>query len=59
MSCSTVTTQSDPSVASSRNPAIIGHRGGSLEVPENTLAAFRYSRDLGPEMAGARCSNGG
>lgn len=47
MSCSTVTTQSDPSVASSRNPTIIGHRGGSLEVPENTLAAFRYSRDLG------------
>lgn len=47
MSCSTVTTQTDPSVASSRIPTIIGHRGGSLEVPENTLAAFRYSRDLG------------
>ena len=47
MSCSTVTTQSEPGAASSRMPTIIGHRGGSLEVPENTLASFRYSRDLG------------
>ena len=28
-------------------PILIGHRGGSLEVPENTMAAFRHSRDLG------------
>jgi glycerophosphoryl diester phosphodiesterase len=28
-------------------PLLIAHRGGSLEVPENTLAAFRHAIDLG------------
>jgi glycerophosphoryl diester phosphodiesterase len=29
------------------NPALIAHRGGSLEAPENTLAAFRHAISLG------------
>jgi glycerophosphoryl diester phosphodiesterase len=28
-------------------PILIAHRGGSLEVPENTLAAFRHAIELG------------
>jgi glycerophosphoryl diester phosphodiesterase len=28
-------------------PLLIAHRGGSLEAPENTMAAFRYAIDLG------------
>ena len=28
-------------------PAIIAHRGGSSEAPENTLAAFRTAKDNG------------
>lgn len=28
-------------------PLLIAHRGGSLEAPENTLAAFRHAIDLG------------
>ena len=27
--------------------SISAHRGGSLEAPENTLEAFKYSLDLG------------
>src|SRR5438067_170423 len=28
-------------------PILIAHRGGALEVPENTLAAFRYAISIG------------
>jgi len=28
-------------------PILIAHRGGSLEAPENTMAAFRHAIDLG------------
>lgn len=28
-------------------PLLIAHRGGSLEVPENTMAAFRHALDVG------------
>lgn len=31
----------------SKTPAIIAHRGGSAEAPENTLAAFRTARENG------------
>ncbi len=31
-------------------PLLIAHRGGSLEVPENTLAAFRHAIDAGMRM---------
>lgn len=30
---------------------IVAHRGGSLEAPENTLAAFENAMKLGPEIA--------
>ena len=29
------------------SPAIIAHRGGSAEAPENTLAAFRLAKENG------------
>ena len=28
-------------------PMLIAHRGGSLEAPENTLAAFRHAIEVG------------
>ncbi len=31
-------------------PLIIAHRGGSHEVPENTMAAFRHAIDLGMKL---------
>lgn len=31
----------------SETPAIIAHRGGSAEAPENTLAAFRTAKENG------------
>ncbi|MEA2572975.1 MAG: glycerophosphoryl diester phosphodiesterase [Chloroflexia bacterium] len=31
-------------------PLLIAHRGGSLEVPENTMAAFRHAIDVGMRM---------
>jgi glycerophosphoryl diester phosphodiesterase len=30
-----------------QTPILIGHRGGSLEAPENTMASFRHALDLG------------
>ena len=30
--------------------AIIPHRGGATEAPENTLASFEYSVNLGAEI---------
>ena len=47
MSCATTNPESSNRSESQHWPEVIGHRGGSLEVPENTMAAFRYSRDLG------------
>lgn len=32
---------------SNKSPAIIAHRGGSAEAPENTLAAFRTAKENG------------
>ena len=51
MSCATTSSNHYSSVDGSQasSPIVIGHRGGSLEAPENTMAAFRYSRDLGLE----------
>ncbi|HEY0069050.1 MAG TPA: glycerophosphodiester phosphodiesterase family protein [Chloroflexia bacterium] len=31
-------------------PLLIAHRGGSLEVPENTMAAFRHAVSIGMRM---------
>ena len=49
--------KSDPSLSKSflrketsektSSPAIIAHRGGSAEAPENTLAAFKMAKDNG------------
>lgn len=47
MSCATTTHDVGHSPNTQKQPTVIGHRGGSLEVPENTMAAFSYSRDLG------------
>lgn len=33
-----------------KGPLIIAHRGGSLEAPENTLAAFRHAIDVGAKF---------
>ncbi|MDQ3928010.1 MAG: glycerophosphodiester phosphodiesterase, partial [Chloroflexota bacterium] len=33
-----------------RSPLLIAHRGGSLEVPENTLSAFRHAIRAGMRM---------
>jgi len=47
MSCATTNPNVGHSPTAQNRPTVIGHRGGSLEMPENTMAAFRYSRELG------------
>lgn len=47
MSCATTTRTNHPLFHNGDRPLIIGHRGGSLEVPENTMSAFRHSLNLG------------
>lgn len=51
MSCAAATTQSRPATpfAAVAGPIIIAHRGGSLEAPENTLAAIRHGVEVGAD----------
>src|SRR6188474_1210870 len=35
---------------SNNKPILIAHRGGSLEAPENTMAAFRHAIEVGMRL---------
>ncbi len=39
----------EPPFASEGGPVIVAHRGGSLEAPENTLAAVKHAIDVGSD----------